>query len=325
MTNLKLPRRRFLHLAAGAVALPTLPRIVRAQLYLSRPVRIIVSVIASVDEMLVQFVSQWLSERLGQPFTIDNQPSAGARIGAEAILDASPDGHTLALIIAANLIQAVHYRKLGFIRDLAPVAGISRNPFAMVVSPSCPAKTVPELIAYANDNPGELSIASSGNGSILHLTSELFISMTRISVVHAPYRGLPPAIADLLAGKVHAMFLPIPNSIQHIKDGKLRALAVTSAMRSSLLPDVPAVGEFVRGYEANGLQGLCAPKNTPAEIVDKLNREVNLMVADPNFKGRLAEFGNTVLSGSPAAFGKLMMDDTEKWAGIIRAANIKLG
>jgi len=322
---MKLRRRKFLHLAVGAAALPAVSRVARAQAYPTRPVRIIVSTIASVDEMLAQFVSQWLSERLGQPFTIDNQPSAGVRIGAEAILDASPDGHTLALIIAANLIQAVHYQKLGFIRELAPVAGISRNPFVMVVNPSGPAKTVPELIAYANDNPGKLSFASSGNGSILHLTSELFVSMTKISVAHAPYRGMPPAIADLLAGKVHAMFLPIPNSIQHIKDGKLSALAVTSEMRSSLLPDVPAVGEIVRGYEANGLQGLCAPKNTPGEIVDKLNREINLMVADPNFKGRLAAFGNTVLSGSPAAFSKLMMDDTEKWAGIIRAANIKPG
>jgi len=257
--------------------------------------------------------------------SIDNQPSAGARIGAEAILDASPDGHTLALIIAANLIQAIHYDKLSFIRDLAPVAGISRNPFVMVVNPSIPARTVLELIAFANANPGKLSIASSGNGSILHLTSELFISMTKIDVVHSPYRGMPPAIADLLAGKVHAMFLPIPNSNQHIKDGKLRALAVTSAMRSSLLAEVPTVGEFVRGYEAGGLQGLCAPKNTPAEIIDKLNKAINVMVADPNFRGRLAEFGNTVLSGSPADFGKLMMDDTEKWAGIIRAANIKPG
>jgi tripartite-type tricarboxylate transporter receptor subunit TctC len=288
-------------------------------------VRIIVSVIASVDEMLVQFVSQWLSERLGQPVTIDNQPSTGARIGAEAILNASPDGHTLALVIAANLIQAIHYDKISFIRDLAPVGGISRNPFVMVVNPSVPAMTVSEFIAFANANPGKLGIASSGNGSILHLTSELFISMTKISVVHSPYRGMPPAIADLLAGKVHAMFLPIPNSIQHIKDGKLRALAVTSAMRSSLLPDIPAVGEFVRGYEANGLQGLCAPKNTPAGVIDKLNREINLMVADSNFERQLAEFGNTVLSGSPTDFGKLMMDDTEKWASIIRAANIKPG
>jgi tripartite-type tricarboxylate transporter receptor subunit TctC len=323
---MKLPRRRqFLHLAAGAAALSLVPRLARAQAYPSRPVRIIVSIIASVDEMLVQFVSQWLSERLGQPFTIDNQPSAGARIGAEAILNASPDGHTLALVIAANLIQAIHYDKLSFIRDLAPVAGISRNPFVMVVNPSVPAKTVSEFIANANANPGKLSMASSGNGSILHLAGELFTSITKVGVVHAPYRGMAPAIADLLTGQVHAMFLPVPNSLQHIKDGKLRALAVTSPMRSSLLPDVPTVGEAVRGYEASGLQGLCAPKNTPTEIIDKLNKEINLMVADSNFKRRLAEFGNTVLSGWPADFGKLMMDDTEKWASIIRAANIKPG
>jgi tripartite-type tricarboxylate transporter receptor subunit TctC len=311
---MKLRRRQFLHLTASAV-LPFAPHVARAQAYPSRPVRIIVSVIASVDEMLVQFVSQWLSDRLGQPFTIDNQPSAGARIGAEAIVNAPADGHTLALVIAANLIQAIHYDKLSFIRDLAPVAGISRNPFVMVVNPSVPARTVPELIAFANANPGKLSIASSGNGSILHLTSELFISMSKISVVHSPYRGMPPAITDLLAGQVHAMFLPVPNSLQHIKDGKLMALAVTSAMRSSLLPEVPTVGEFVQGYEANGLQGLCAPKNTPAEIIDKLNKEINLMVADANFRGRLAEFGNTVLSGSPAEFGKLMVDDTANGPG----------
>jgi len=322
---MKLPRRQFLHLVAGAAALPAVPRVAWAQAYPARPVRIIVSIVASVDELLVQLVGQWLSERLGQPFTIDNQPGAGARIGAEAIVNASPDGHTLVLIIAANLIQAIHYQKLGFIRDLAPVAGISRNPFVMVVNPSVPAKTIPELIAYANANPGKLSIASSGIGSILHLSGELFISLTKISMVHAPYRGMPPAIADLLAGQVQAMFLPIPNSLQHIKDGKLRAVAVSSATRSSLLPDVPAIGEFVRGYETSGLQGLCAPKNTPTEIIEKLNREINLMVADPNFRGRLAEFGNTVLSGSPADFGKLMMDDSEKWASIIRAANIKPG
>jgi tripartite-type tricarboxylate transporter receptor subunit TctC len=322
---MRLARRQFLHQAAGAAAGSAFSRSAWAQAYPSRPVRIVVSIIANVDEMLVQLVGQRLSERLGQPFSIDNLPSGGGAIGTEAILSASPDGHTLALVIAANLIQAIHYNKPNFIRDIVPVGGISRNPFVMVVNPSIPAATVPEFIAYAKANPGKLNMASSGNGSILHLAGELFTSMTRVNVVHVPYRGMPPAITDLLTGQIHSMFLPVPQSLQHIKDGKLRALAVTSVTRSDLLPKIATVGEFVPGYETSGLQGLCAPKNTPIEIIEKLNKEINLMVADSTFKERLAEFGNTVLSGSPADFGKLMADDTEKWTRIIRAANINPG
>jgi tripartite-type tricarboxylate transporter receptor subunit TctC len=252
---MKLPRRRFLHLAAGAATQPALSRTAKAQGYPTRPVRLVVSIVANVDELLVQLVSQRLSERLGQPFVIDNQPSSGTTIGTEAIVNAFSDGHTLALVIAANLIQAILYDKSNFVRDIVPVAGISRNPFVFVVNPSVPAKAVPDFIAYAKTNPGKVSMASSGKGSILHLAGELFTSMAGVNVVHVPYRGMPAAIPDLLTGQVHSMFLPVPQSLPHIKDGKLRGLAVTSATRSNVLPDIPTVGEFVAGYKSERIAG----------------------------------------------------------------------
>jgi tripartite-type tricarboxylate transporter receptor subunit TctC len=322
---MKLPHRRnFLQLAAGAAALPTVSRIARAQAYPTRPVRVVVSVIAGgVDDILVRLINQRLPERLGQPFVIDNLD-----IGTytKAIVNAYPDGYTLGLIIAANVIRVTLDEKLNFdfTRDIAPVAGISRNPFVMVVNPSVPAKTVPEFITYAKANPGKLNMASSGNGSISHLTGELFKMMTNIDMRHAPYQGPVPAVAGLLSGQAQVMFATMPPSIQHIKAGELRALAVTSATRSETLPDIPTVGDSVPGYEASGFQGLVAPRNTPAEIIDKISQEVNASLADPKFKGGLTEFGNTVLPLSSADFGKLIHGETEKWAKVmIRTANIK--
>jgi tripartite-type tricarboxylate transporter receptor subunit TctC len=324
--NMKLPRRQFLHLAAGTAALPAMSSIARAQTYPTRPVRLIASLVAGgVDDLLVRLIGQSLSERLGQPVVIDNQRGTATSIGTEAIVNAPPDGHTLVLVIAANVIRARFDERLNFdfVRDIAPVAGISRNPFVMVVNPSVPAKTVPEFIAYAEGNPGKLHMASSGNGGILHLAGELFKMMTNVNMVHVPYQGAAPAVTALLSGQAHVIFTPMPSAIQHIKAGKLRALAVTAAMRSETLPDIPTVSAFVPGYEASGFQGLCAPKSTPAEVVDKLNREINAALADPTFKERLTEFGNTVLPGSPADFGKVIATGTEKWARVIRTANVK--
>jgi tripartite-type tricarboxylate transporter receptor subunit TctC len=326
VTNLKLPhRRQFLHLAAGAAALPAMSRVARAQAYPTRPVRVVVSVIAGgVDDILVRLINQRLPERLGQPFVIDNQ-DIGTYI--KAIVNASPDGYTLGLIIAANVIRVTLDQKLNFdfTRDIAPVAGISRNPFVMVVNPSVPAKTVPDFIAYAKANPGKLNMASSGNGNLVHLSGALFEMMTDIDMRHAPYQGVVPAVTGLLSGQAQVMFATMPPSIQHIKAGELRALAVTSATRSETLPDIPTVGDFVPGYEASGFQGLVAPGNTPAEIIDKISKEVNASVADPKFKKGLTEFGNTILPLSSAEFGKLIANETEKWAKVIKFAGIKLG
>ena len=323
---MKLPRRQFLHLAAGAAALPFVSRFAWAQAYPTRPVRIIVGFTAGgVNDTLARLIGQWLSERLGQPFIIENRPGAGGNVGTEAVGRAPADGYTLLLIAPSNAINATLYDKLNynFIRDIAPVSSISLEPEVVVVNPSVPAKTVPEFIAYAKANPSQLNFASAGNGVAGHLAGELFKMMTGISMVHVPYRGGAPAVTDLLGGQVQVMFLIISASIEHIKAGKLRPLAVTSAARSEALPDVPTVGEFVPGYESSVWFGVGAPKNTPAEIVDKLNKEINTGLADPAIKARLDRLGITVFAGSPAGFGKFIAEETEKWGKVIRTANIK--
>ena len=323
---MKLPRRNFLHLAAGAAALTAVSRIARAQAYPSRPVRLIVPLApGGATDIVARLIGQWLSERLGQPFIIENRPGAGTNLGTEAVVRAPPDGYTLLMVGSYNATNATLYDKLNFnfIRDIAPVSSISLEPEVVVVNPSVPAKTVPEFIAYAKANPSQLNFASAGNGVAGHLAGELFKMMTGISMVHVPYRGGAPAVTDLLGGQVQVMFLVISASIEHIKAGKLRPLAVTSAARSEALPEVPTVGEFVPGYESSVWFGVGAPKNTPAEIVDKLNKEINTGLADPAIKARLDRLGITVFAGSPAGFGKFIAEETEKWGKVIRTANIK--
>jgi tripartite-type tricarboxylate transporter receptor subunit TctC len=323
---MKLPRRRFLHLVAGAAALPTVSRFARAQAYPSRPVRIVVGFPAgSSGDIIARLMGQWLSERLGQPFITENRPGAGANIGTEAVVRAPPDGHTLLQVATANAINATLYDKLNFnfIRDIAPVATIMRGPFVMVVNPSVPARTVPEFIAYAKANPGKINFASVGNGTTPHVGPELFKMMTGVNMVHVPYRCSPPALTDLIAGQVQMSFVPTVPSIEYIRAGKLRALAVTTTTRSDVLPDLPTVGEFVPGFEASIWFGIGAPKSTPTEIVDRLNKEINAGLADPTIKARLTDLSGTALTGSPSDFGKLITDETEKWAKVIRAANIK--
>jgi tripartite-type tricarboxylate transporter receptor subunit TctC len=323
---MKLPRRNFLHLAAGAAALPVIPRIAWAQAYPARPVRIIVPIApAGSADIVARLIGQWLSERLGQQFVIDNRPGSGGNIGTEAVVRAPADGYTLLVVGAWNAINATLYEnlKFSFIRDITPVAGVARYSNVMVLHPSFPAKTVPEFIAYAKANPGKISMASAGNGTPSHVSGELFKMMAGINMVHVPYRGGGPALTDLLGGQVQVMFPTTVSSIEYIRAGRLRALAVNSATRSDALLDVPTVGEFLPGYEASGWSGIGAPKNTPAKIVDKLNTEINVALADPNMKARLADLGGEVLALSPADFGNLIADETEKWGKVIRAANIK--
>jgi tripartite-type tricarboxylate transporter receptor subunit TctC len=323
---MKLPRRQFLHLAAGAAALPAVSRVARAQTYPTRPVRIIVGFPAGGSgDILTRLMGQWLSDRLGQQFIIENRPGAGSNIAAEAVVKAAPDGYTLYLSSSPNAISATLYDNLNFnfIRDIAPVASISISPLVMEVNPSVPAKTVSEFVAYAKANSGKLNMASNGNGTTSHLAGELFKMMTGVNMLHVPYRGAAPALTDLIGGQVQVMFDIMASSIEHIRAGKLRALAVTTETRSEALPDVPTVGDFLLGYEANLWSGFGAPKNTPAEIVVKLNKEINAGLADPRMKARLADLGATVLALSSADFGKLIADDTEKWGKVIRAANIK--
>jgi tripartite-type tricarboxylate transporter receptor subunit TctC len=327
-TMLKLPRRQFLHLAVGAAALPAVSRFAWAQTYPARPVQIIVGYPpGGATDAIARLIAQQLSERLGQQFMVDNRPGPGSNIGTEAVVRSQPDGYTLLLIFSANAINATFYDKLSFnfIRDIAPVASIARSPFVMEVHPSVPAKTVPEFIAYAKANPGTIRMASNGNGTTAHVAGELFKLMTGVEMVHVPYRGPEPALTDLLAGKVQVRFgIPL-ESIEYIRAGKLPVLAVTTAARSEVLPDIPTVGEFVPGYEASAFFGLGAPKETPVEIVDKLNREINAVLSDPRIRARLAEVGGTVLAGTPAEFSKLIADETEKWAKVIREAKIKAG
>jgi tripartite-type tricarboxylate transporter receptor subunit TctC len=321
----KLARRQFLHLAAGATALPAGSRIAWAQTYPARPVRIVVGLTAgSASDIVARLVGQWLSERLGQQFIVENRPGAGTNIAAEAVVRAAPDGYTLLLTASPNAINASLYDKLNFnfIRDIAPVAAISREPNVVLVNPSVPTRTVPEFIAYAKANPGRLNMASAGNGTTSHLAGELFKMMTGVNMLHVPYRG-GTALTDLLAGQVQVFFPPMVVPIAQVKAGKLRALAVTTATPSEALPDIPTVGEFVPGYEASVWFGLGAPNGTPAEIIDKLNQEISAALADPKIKGRLAESGGKALAGSPADFGKLIADETEKWGNVIRALNIK--
>ncbi len=324
--KMKLPRRRFLRLTAGAAALPAIPRTARAQAYPTRPVRIVVAAAAGgALDIVARLMGQWLSERLGQPFVIENRPGAGTNIGTEAVVRSPPDGYTLLLVGSPNAVNATLYEKLNFnfIRDIAPVAGFMRYPNAMVVHPSFPANSVPEFIAYARANPGKITMASGGLGTAGHVSGELFKMMTGIKMTHVPYRGGGPAIKDLLGGQVQVYFSTIPSVIEHIRAGTLRPLAVTTDTRLAILPDTPTIAEFVPGYEASGWQGLGAPKDTPAEIIDRLNKEINAALADRKMRARLTDLGGTPLPGSPADFGKLIADETEKWAKVIRAANIK--
>jgi tripartite-type tricarboxylate transporter receptor subunit TctC len=320
-------RRQFLHLAAGAAALPTMPRIASAQTYPSRPVHWIVGFPpGGATDIIARLMGQWLSERLGQSFVIDNRPGAGSNIGTEAVAHAPADGYTVLMMSAAQPINATLYEHLNydFIRDIAPVAAISREPNLMVVHPSVPAKTVPEFIAYAKANPGKLTMASSGNGTIVHVSGELFKMMTGVNMLHVPYRGAGPAVVDLIAGQVQVMFATMPSSIEYVRSGKLRALAVTSAARSTALPDVPTVAEFVPGYEASAVYGMGAPKATPPQIVDTLNHAVNAILGDPKVEARLANLGGTALPVSPAEYAKILAETTEKWAKVIKAANLKV-
>jgi tripartite-type tricarboxylate transporter receptor subunit TctC len=319
-------RRQFLNLAASVAALP-MSRIARAQSYPTRPVRIIVGFPAGgPGDIVARLVGQWLSERLEQPFVIDNRPGAASKIAAEAAVRAPPDGYTLFEVSSVNAINATVYENLGFdlIRDIVPVASIIRTPNIMDVNPSFPAKTVPEFIAYAKANPGKINMASSGTGSTSHVSGELFKMMAGIHMVHVPYRGASPALIDLLGGRVQVMFDPLLSSIGYIRADKLRVLAVTAATRSEAMPEIPSVGEFLPGYEASSWIGLALPKNTPAGIADKLNKEVNAGLGDPKLKAMLTDLGGTVLMGSPAEFGEFIAGDIAKWAKVIRFAGIKL-
>jgi tripartite-type tricarboxylate transporter receptor subunit TctC len=324
---MKLPRRQFLLLAAAAAALPAASGFAWAQTYPSRPVRIIVGFAAGgPNDLLARLIGQWLSERLGQPFVIENRPGAGSNIATETVVRAPPDGYTLLLVGSPNAINATLYDNLNFnfIRDITPIAGLIRGALVMVVHPSVPANTLPEFIAYAKANPGKLSYGSGGIGGITHITPELFKMMASVNMVHVPYRGVAPALTDLLGGQVQVLFANPAQSIPYVRDGKLRALAISTATRLEALPDFPTLGEFVPGYEASSVFGLGAPKNTPIEIIDKLNKEINAALADPNFKARLANLDGTALGGSPADFGKLIADETEKWGKVVKFANIKL-
>ena len=322
---MRLTRRRFLHLAAAA-AFPAVSSFAWAQGYPTQPVRLIVTTAAGgTQDSLARLIGQRLSERLGKPFLIESRSGGGTNIGTEAVVRAPADGYTLLFVSPANASNATLYDKLNFnfIRDIAPVASISRETQVMVVNPSVPAKTVSEFIAYAKANPGKINMASAGNGTGPHLSGELFKMLAGVKMVHVPYRGGTPAVTDLLAGQVQVMFVAISGAIEHIRAGTLRPLAVTTATRSELLPDIPTVGESVPGYEASAWFGVGAPKNTPNEIIDTLNTEINAALSDPKLKARLADLGGKVLPGSSSDFGKLIADETEKWAKVIRAANIK--
>jgi tripartite-type tricarboxylate transporter receptor subunit TctC len=323
---MKLPRRTFLHLAAGAAALPVLPRIASALDYPTRPARIIVGYAAAgPTDITGRLVGQWLSQRLGQQFIVENRPGAGSNVGTELVVQASPDGYTLLLITTTNAINATIYDKLNFnfIRDIAPIGSVMRTTNVMLVNQSSPAKTVAEFISYAKANPGKINMATAGVGSPPHVYGELFKAMAGVDLISVHYRGGGPGLVDLLAGQVQVMFEGITSSIGYIRAGKLRALAVTSAHRSDALPDIPTVGEFVPGYEASGWFGLGAPKNTPAQIIDTLNREIDAELADPAMKARIADLGGLPTPMTPAEFAKFIADETEKWGKVIRAANIK--
>jgi tripartite-type tricarboxylate transporter receptor subunit TctC len=323
---MKLPRRRFLHVATGAAALPVVSCFAWAQTYPSRPVRIIVPLAAAgVADITARLIGQWLSERLGQPFIIENRPGGGGNVGTEAVVRASPDGYTLLTVGAFNTVNAALYDKLNynFIHDIAPVASIIRTPLVLVVNPTVPANTVPAFIAYAKTNRGKINYASAGTGTVSHVIGELFKMMAGVDMVHLPYRSGGPALTDLLGGQVQVMFVSPAASIEYIKTGRLRALAVTTATRLEVLPDLPTVSEFVPGYEASAFYGVGAPRNTPTEIVDKLNKEVNAGLADPNMKARFADLGGDVLALSPADFGRLIADEIDKWGKVVKFSGAK--
>jgi tripartite-type tricarboxylate transporter receptor subunit TctC len=319
-------RRQFLHLAAGVAVLPFAPRVARAQAWPSRSVRIVVGFAAGGGlDILARLLGQWLSERLGQPFMVENRPGAGGNVATESVTKAPADGYTLLMISPSQLINAALYEKLNynFIRDIAPVASLIRLPFVMVVSPSVPAKTVPEFIAYAKASPGKVNMASAGNGTTQHVSGELFKLMAGVDMVHVPYRGGAPALTDMMSGQVQVMFDIMSTSLEFIRAGKLRALAVTTASRVEALPDVPLLADFVPGYEASGWQGIGAPQATPAEIVERLNNEIRAFLADPKMKGRIDDLGSMPMPMTVVDFGKLVGNELEKWGKVVRAANIR--
>ena len=321
-----IPRRRFLHLAAGAAALPAMSGTARTETYPTRPVRAIVPLAAGgAADISARLMGQWLAERLGQPFIIENRTGAGGNIGTEAVVTAPADGYTLLVAGSFNAINATLYDKLNFnfIRDIAPVAGIMRNPLIMEVTPSFPTKSVGEFIAYAKAKPGKLNMGSAGIGTPQHMAGELFKVMAGVDMVHVPYRGSGPMLTDLLRGELHVAFDPMLSSIEHIRAGRLRALAVTTATRSERLPDIPTVAESVSGYESFGWVGIGVPRNTRIDIIERINGEINAGLANAKVKARLEDLGSTTLGGSPADFGKLIAEQTDRWATVIRAANIK--
>ena len=320
------PRRAFLRLAAAAVALPAIARHARAQTYPARPVRIIVGFSAGgPTDINARIMAQWLSERLGQQFLVENRPGAAGNIASEAALRSAPDGYTLLQVTSSHAVNATFYDNLSFniLTDTAPVAAIIRLPFVMEVNPSVPAKTVPEFIAYAKANPGKINMASGGIGTSIHIAGELFKMMAGVNLIHVPYRGSAPALTDMISGQVHVMFDILTSSIGYIRSGALRALAVTTATRAEALPELPTVGDFLPGYEASAWYGVAAPKNTPSEIIEKLNNEINAGLADPGVKARLTELGGTVTPGSPADFGRLLADEVEKWGKVVRFSGAK--
>jgi len=324
---MKLSRRHFLRSAAAASALASSSRLARAQAYPARQVRLVIGYTPGGSADLTgRLIGQWLSEKLGQSFVIENRPGGGTNIATEAVLRAAPDGYTLLLVAPANAINATLYEKLNFdfVKEVEPIAALIRFPNVVVVHPSLPVKSIPELIAYAKANPGKLNMASSGNGSTIQMSGELFKMLTGVNMVHVPYRGGAPALTDLLAGQVHVMFDNLPTCAEHVKSGKLRGLAVTSTTRSDVLPDLPPLADFLPGYEASAWYGIGAPKGTPAEIVDKLNKAVNEILADPKVKAKFAEYGAMLIPGSAADFGKLLADETEKWGKVVKFAGAKV-
>jgi tripartite-type tricarboxylate transporter receptor subunit TctC len=323
---MKTPRRQFLHLAAGAAALRAATRIAWAQTYPARPVHIIVAYAAGGGvDITARLIGQWLSERLGQSFVTENRPGGGGNIGTEAVVNAPPDGYMLLLATVPNAVNATLFEKLNFnfVRDIAPVAGIIRVPMAILCHPSVPAKTVPEFIAHAKANPGKVNMASAGTGSAPHMAGELFNVMAGVNMLHVPYRGQGPALSDLLGGQVQVLFATTPGTVDYIRTGKLRALAVTTASRAEVLPELPTVADFVPGYEASQWYGVGAPKSTPAEIIDRLNKEINAALTDTRMKVRFADIGGEALTGTPAEFGKLVADETEKWAKVVKFAGLR--
>jgi tripartite-type tricarboxylate transporter receptor subunit TctC len=324
---MKLPRRAFLQLAAGAAVFPGVPRIVRAQAYPTRPVRLIVGFAAGGGaDIMARLMGQWLSERMGGSFVVENRPGAGTNLATETVVNAAPDGYTLLLATSSNAFNATLYHdlKFNFMRDIAPVAGVNREPHVIEVNPSLPVHSVPAFIAYAKANPG-LNMGSGGVGSGNHVCGELFSMLTGVRFTHVPYRGAAPALVDLMGGQVQVIFAVISSSIEHVRAGKLRALAVTTATRSAVLPDLPTVGDFVPGYEASFWTGVGAPKGTPAEIVDTLNKEINAGLADPRMRARFAELSVTAMPGSAADFGKFIAEETERWGKVIQTAGIRAG